>query len=176
MNAPQPIHHDMLLEFTGGEDDGAREQYLSFLLGDEEYAVDILKVQEIKGWSGVTPIPNCADYVKGVINLRGTIVPVVDLRLRFGLPASEYGPLTVVIVLRIVGGGRGRIMGVVVDAVADVHNLPVEELKPPPTFGASVDTEYLRGLATVEERMLILLDIDRLLSSGELAVGDEGGG
>ena len=148
------------------------DQFLTFTLADEEYGVDILRVQEIKGWDSVTGIPNTPDYILGVINLRGTIVPVVDMRLRFGLPPMEYGPMTVVIVLRIESGNRTRIMGIVVDAVSDVYNIPEAGIKPAPDFGGTVESEFITGLAGVEDKMVIVLDVDRLLNSRELAVMD----
>ena len=150
------------------------DQFLTFILEGEEYGVDILRVQEIKGWNKVTPIPNTPVYIKGVINMRGTIVPIVDLRERFGLEAVEYGPMTVVIVLKVLNPDTGseRIMGIVVDAVSEVYNVPSGELAPPPDFGAVVRVEFVRGLATVDEKMVIVLDIDHLLNSDELAVVD----
>ncbi len=148
-------------------------QYLTFILAGEEYGVDILRVQEIRGWDSATQIPNTPAYIKGIINLRGTIVPIVDLRRRFALPAVEYGPTTVVIVLKVVNAERSRIMGIVVDAVSDVYNIPANEMKPAPDFGAAIDTEFVKGLGTVQQKMLIVLDIDRLLNAGELAAGAE---
>jgi purine-binding chemotaxis protein CheW len=151
------------------EQDGS--QFLTFLLAGEEYGVDILRVQEIKGWDTVTPIPNTPDYIRGVINLRGTIVPIIDMRRRFSLEAAEYGPVTVVIVLKVQGqGGSNRVMGIVVDAVSDVYNVNKEMIKPAPEFGSLVDVAFVKGLATLENKMVIVLDIDRLLNSNELAV------
>jgi purine-binding chemotaxis protein CheW len=160
---------------SGAEADG--NQFLTFLLAGEEYGVDILRVQEIKGWDSVTPIPNTPDYIRGVINLRGTIVPIVDLRCRFGLEAIEYGPMTVVIVLKVFDGDDSRVMGVVVDAVSDVYNVQEDALKSAPDFGDVVDVAFVQGLATVGEVMVIILDIDKLLNSDELVVmGDAGSG
>jgi purine-binding chemotaxis protein CheW len=147
-------------------------QFLTFLLAGEEYGVDILRVQEIKGWNSVTPIPNTPDYIRGVINLRGTIVPIIDLRRRFSLEPIEYGPMTVVIVLKVLRGEKSRVMGVVVDAVSDVYNVNKESLKPAPDFGTVVNVDFVQGLATVNENMMIILDIDKLLNSDELAVVD----
>jgi purine-binding chemotaxis protein CheW len=154
----------------GMESDG--DQFLTFMLAGEEYGVDILRVQEIKGWDSVTPIPNTPDYIQGVINLRGTIVPIIDLRLRFNLEAVEYGPVTVVIVLRVEDpdGGKSRVMGLVVDAVSDVYNVPENAIKPAPDFGSVVDVDFVKGLATLDETMVIVLDIDRLLNADELSV------
>ena len=148
-------------------------KYLTFVLATEEYAVDILRVQEIKGWSKVTPIPNTPPYICGVINLRGTIVPVIDLRLRFSLTHQEYGTMTVIVVVKVLSqNGKERIMGVVVDAVSDVYDVSENELKPPPDFGSVISTEFVKGLATVEEKMVIVLDVDKLLNSQELAIVD----
>ncbi len=146
-------------------------QYLTFTLADETYAVEILRIQEIKGWDIATPIPNTPDYIRGVMNLRGTIVPVVDLRIRFGLPKLEYGPTTVVVVLKIHSENRERIMGLIVDGVADVFNIGPGELQPPPDFGADAKTRFLRGLATVEEQMVIVLDVDAVIAAEELDIG-----
>jgi len=157
----------------GSDIDPDADQFLTFVLASEEYGVDILRVREIKGWDSVTPIPNTPDYIKGVINLRGTIVPIVDLRQRFGMEEIEYGPMTVVIVLKIECGDRDRIMGIVVDAVSDVYDVPQEEMKSPPDFGNVVNTEFIRGLATVEEKMIIILDIDHLLSGDEMIMTDK---
>ena len=144
------------------------DQYLTFMLAGEEYGVDILRVQEIKGWGKVTPIPGTPEYVRGVMNLRGTIVPILDLRKRFSMDQIDYGPTTVVIVLRVECEGRDRIMGVVVDAVSDVYAVPAEELSPPPDFGGNVHVEFVRGLATVDEKMVIILNIDKLLNADDL--------
>lgn len=156
--------------FTGGEGiETNTEQYLTFLLAGEEYGVDILRVQEIKGWDAVTQLPNTPAFIRGVINLRGTIVPIIDLRLRFKLQQLEYGPTTVVIMLRVEGQSGSRIMGIVVDGVSDVYNIPAHELKPSPELGASININYIRGLATVNEKMVIVLDIDCMMSSGEFS-------
>ena len=143
----------------------ASEHYLTFMLAGEEYGVDILRVQEIKGWDKVTRIPHTADYVLGVINLRGAVVPILDLRRRFGLEMIDFGPTTVVIVVRV-GAGRGeRTVGMVVDAVSEVYNVDTADTKPPPDVCGSVETIFVKALATVEEKMLILLDIDRLIGN-----------
>jgi len=151
------------------------DQYLTFMLAGEEYGVDILRVQEIKGWGKVTPIPNTPDYVRGVMNLRGTIVPIIDLRKRFNLESIEYGPTTVVIVLRVESEGCDRIMGIVVDAVSDVYAVPNEELRASPDFGGEVNVEFVKGLATVDEKMVIMLNIDKLLNSDELEMVSRAG-
>ncbi len=148
------------------------DQYLTFILSGEEYGVDILRVQEIKEWDSVTPLPNAPSSVKGVINLRGTIVPIIDLRQRFNLESIDYGMTTVIIVLEVRHNGGSRIMGMVVDAVSDVYNVTAEIMKPPPKFGCSMETDVVRGLATMSEKMIIVLDVDRLLNSAELAMLD----
>ncbi len=158
---------------NGVEADG--DQFLTFMLAGEEYGVDILRVQEIKGWDSVTPIPNTPEYIRGVINLRGTIVPIIDLRRRFALESVKYGPMTVVIVLKVMDstGEKSRVMGVIVDAVSDVYNVQEDALKPAPDFGGDVDVAFVRGLTCVDENMVIMLDIDRLLNSDELALVNE---
>jgi purine-binding chemotaxis protein CheW len=147
-------------------------QYLTFMLAGEEYGIDILRVQEIRGWDTVATIPNTPEYVKGVINLRGTIVPIIDLRERFSLEKLAYGPTTVVIILKVQSETRTRIMGMVVDAVSDVYGLADHQMKSPPEFGSAIDTKFLRGLASVDEKLIVLLDMDLLLNSGELALLD----
>jgi purine-binding chemotaxis protein CheW len=152
----------------------ASEQYLTFMLAGEEYGVDILRVQEIKGWDKVTRIPHTPDYVLGVINLRGAVVPIIDLRRRFGLPTIDFGPTTVVIVVRVMSGRGERTVGVVVDAVSEVYNVDAADTKPPPDVCGSVDTVFVKALATIEDKMLILLDIDRLIGNSitdEIAAG-----
>jgi purine-binding chemotaxis protein CheW len=141
------------------------EQFLTFMLNGEEYGVDILRVQEIKGWESATEIPNTPQYIRGVINLRGTIVPVIDLRRRFAIEPIEYTNTTVIIVLRIRAGDGEKTMGFIVDAVSDVYNVTPEQMKPTPEFGGQVRTDYVKGLATVDAKMVILLDIDQLVGS-----------
>ena len=142
----------------------ATREILIFVLGKEEYGVDILKVQEIRGYEKVTVIPGAPAYLKGVVNLRGTIVPVIDLRIRFGMPDPAYDSLTVVIVLRI----AGRVVGAVVDAVSDVVRLAENEIREAPKLGAMVDSSYLSGVATQGDRMILALDIEKLLSAAEM--------
>ena len=143
--------------------DGTRE-VLVFVLGTEEYGVDILKVQEIRGYEKVTPIPKAPPYLKGIVNLRGVIVPLVDMRVRFALPDPRYDSTTVVVILRV----SGRVIGLVVDAVSDVVQLAPRDVKDAPGLGSVVDSSFLAGLATRDERMILLLDIEKLLSSGEM--------
>jgi len=154
----------------GSELDENTQQFLTFILAGEEYGVDILRVQEIKGWDAVTQVPNTPEYVRGVINLRGTIVPIIDLRIRFDMEQLAYGPTTVVIVLKVMSGeDNSRIMGIVVDGVSDVYNVKNEEIHAAPDFGEGVDSSFVKGLATVGEKMVIILDIDFMLNSNELA-------
>jgi len=143
----------------------AGEQYLTFMLAGEEYGVDILRVQEIKGWDKATRIPHTAKYILGVINLRGAVVPIIDLRCRFGLGSSDFGPTTVVIVVRAATRSGERTVGMVVDAVSEVYNVDMAATKPPPDVCANTDTIFVKALATIGEKMLILLDIDRLIGS-----------
>lgn len=161
------------LTMTDQDNDDCTDQYLTFMLAGEEYGIDILRVQEIKGWDAATKIPNTPGYIKGVINIRGTIVPIVDLRARFSLEHLNYSATTVVIVLKIVTAERQRIMGIVVDGVSDVYNVPHADLNPPPDFGTAIGTEFVSGLATVQDKMVIMLDIDKLLNSKELAAVDK---
>jgi purine-binding chemotaxis protein CheW len=143
-------------------------QYLTFTLGNEEYGVDILRVQEIRGWHQVTRIPNAPGFLLGVLNLRGTIVPIIDMRMRFNLDKVEYNPVTVIIVLSVETANGRHVFGVVVDGVSDVLDVAPSEIKPTPEFGTTMDTEFISGLATVGEKMVMLLDIDKLLRNDEL--------
>lgn len=140
------------------------DQFLTFIVAGEEYGVDILCVQEIRGWESATPIPNAPAHIKGVINLRGTIVPIIDLRQCFGIESIEYTPITVVIVLKVHTENGERIMGTVVDAVSDVYSLSEDDMRAAPDIGSSLNTEFIKGLVNVDEKMVILLNIDKLLS------------
>lgn len=141
----------------------AGAEFLTFKLGGEEYAIDILKVQEIRGWEIPTAIPNTPAFIKGVINLRGTIVPIVDLRAKFG-GDPRYDQFTVVIILTV----ARRTLGIVVDAVSDVTTLAPDQIRPAPDFATTVDTQFVSGLGTVGNRMLILTDIERLMTSRDM--------
>jgi purine-binding chemotaxis protein CheW len=143
-------------------------EFLTFTLGAEEYAIDILKVQEIRGYEPPTLIANAPAFIKGVINLRGIIVPVVDLRIKFNLGKVEYTPFTVVIILNV----AGRVVGAVVDAVSDVISLTPAQIKPAPDFSGSFDTKYILGLAAQDARMMIVTDIERLMTSAEMELID----
>jgi purine-binding chemotaxis protein CheW len=152
----------------------SRVQFLSFTLGDEEYGVDILRVQEIRSWEPVSRIPNVPSYEKGVVNLRGAIVPIVDLRERFGLGHLQYTSLTVVVVLQIqTEEGKTRVMGVVVDSVSDVVSVDKKTIQDAPNFGTKVSTEFINGLASVDGRMVMLLDVEKLLKLDGLDDDDE---
>ncbi|MFU1998925.1 chemotaxis protein CheW [Bordetella avium] len=148
--------------------EGIGSEFLVFTLGAEEYGIDILKVQEIRGYDagGVTRIANVPPFIKGVTNLRGIIVPIVDLRIKFNLGSVEYNEQTVVIILNL----ERRVVGIVVDGVSDVLMLNTAQIRPAPEFGATLSTEYLTGLGTVDERMLILVDIEKLMTSDEMAL------
>ncbi|MET0983705.1 MAG: chemotaxis protein CheW [Telluria sp.] len=147
--------------------DGVYEA-LAFKLGNEEYGIKILKVQEIRGYESVTRIASAPEHVKGVVNLRGTIVPIVDMRIKFKLGEPTYNQFTVVIILNI----QDRVVGMVVDSVSDVISLTADQIKPAPDMGGALNTDYLVGLGTIDERMIILVDIDRLMSSEEMGVID----
>ena len=142
---------------------GDTQQFLTFALGGEEYGVEILKIQEIKGFSAITPLPNAPAYVKGVLNLRGTIVPIVDLRKKFGLPGVEYTKFTVIVVVQV----QGQTMGFVVDAVSDVLTVTGTDIQATPDLHGQVDTSCLTGLAKAGEKLVILLDIDKVLMAAE---------
>ena len=144
-------------------------QYLTFRLNDETYGVDILRVQEIKGWTDLTKIPNTPEYVRGVLNLRGTVVPIIDMRARFKLEEIDYTPTTVVIVLSVKNNkGDYSLVGMVVDAVSDVMNVDTKEIKETPDFGNGIETEFLNGLVTVNDEMVMLMDVDLLLKVDEI--------
>jgi purine-binding chemotaxis protein CheW len=138
-------------------------QYLTFALGEEEYGVEILKVQEIKGYSAITPIPNTPSYIRGVMNLRGTIIPVVDLRAKLAMSETEYGQFTVIIVVTV----GSKVMGLIVDGVSEVLNIPRTEVQAPPDFGAQVDARFMSGMARAGEKLVVLLDIERVLGGAD---------
>lgn len=151
---------------------GAQEhagEFLTFRIGTEEYGMEILKVQEIRGYDAVTRIANAPEFIKGVINLRGVIVPILDLRIKFKLETVRYDEFTVVIVLNV----GGRVVGVVVDGVSDVLSLDASQIMAPPEFSSTLDTGYLTGMGSLGDRMLILVDIERLVLSADMALADE---
>ena len=143
-------------------------EFLTFTLGGEEYGVDILKVQEIRSYERPTSIANAPPFLKGVVNLRGVVVPVVDMRIKFGMGDPDYNQFTVVIILNV----AHRVVGMVVDGVSDVLTLSAEQIRPAPEFGATLDTKYIIGLGTIDERMLILMDIEKLMTSSDMALTD----
>lgn len=147
---------------------GSRE-YLTFRLDQEEYGIDILKVQEIRGYERPTRVANAPDFIKGVVNLRGTIVPIVDMRLKFNCSKVEYNEFTVVIILNL----QSRIVGVVVDSVSDVMELPMDSLRPAPDVDSVIDSSCVSGLAALNDHMLILLDIEKLMSGADMGLMSE---
>ena len=146
------------------QSENSSRELLTFTLGKEEYGIDILKVQEIRGYETVTTVANAPEFIKGVINLRGIIVPIVDMRIKFNLGNVTYNESTVVIILNV----ANRVVGMVVDGVSDVTALKPGEIKPAPEFGTDMDTQYIQGLGTVDERMIILVDIEKLMSSRDM--------
>jgi purine-binding chemotaxis protein CheW len=150
---------------TAASRDPATHQVLTFELGNETYGVEILRVREIRGWTSVTKIPHAPSHVLGVLNLRGSIVPVADLRVRFALEQAEYTKVTVIIVLSVHSAAGRREVGVVVDGVSDVLDFKADDIKPPPDLGTQFATDYIRGLVPSGERMVVLLDIDRLIGT-----------
>jgi purine-binding chemotaxis protein CheW len=143
-------------------------EFLTFRLGAEEYGIDILKVQEIRSYEAPTRIANAPAFIKGVVNLRGVIVPIVDLRLKLGCDSNDYNSFTVVIVLNV----RGRVVGAVVDSVSDVLELSRDSIKPAPEMASAVDTSFITGISSVNDRMLILMDIEELMASAEMGLID----
>ncbi len=139
-------------------------QFLTFNLGDELYGVDILRVQEIKGYTTVTKIPNTPSHIKGVLNLRGTIVPIIELRTKFGMSTIDYTAFTVIIVVVV----QDKVMGLVVDSVSDVLNIEKKDIQVPPQFGARVDVSFLNGIGKSGDKLVALLDMDRLLSESDM--------
>ena len=144
------------------------EQFLTFQLAGEAYGVEILKVQEIRGWEAVRVMPNTPVFIKGVLNLRGSVVPIVDLRERFSLESSEYSSKTVVIVLCVEHGNNPFVMGIVADAVSDVLDINVDEIKKSPNLGSKINTRYMRGMHVYKQNMIMLLDVDKLLNPDEV--------
>jgi purine-binding chemotaxis protein CheW len=149
---------------AGGFNSDGR-QYLTFALGEEEYGVEILKVQEIKGYTPATPVPNTPEYIKGVMNLRGTIIPVVDLRAKLALNETEYNQFTVIIVVTV----GTKVVGLIVDSVSDVLNIRNSDVQKPPDFGSTVNTDSISGMAKAGEKIVMLLDIDKVLNEEDLA-------
>lgn len=172
MSAASPIESRAATATSAGSPNGAAREFLSFKLGSEEYGIDILKVQEIRGYESPTRIANAPHFIKGVVNLRGVIVPIVDMRLRFGLPDVQYNDFTVVIILNV----AHRTVGMVVDSVSDVLELASGQIKPAPEFNGAIDATYITGLGTIkhgdDERMLILMDIEQMMTSPDMGLVD----
>jgi purine-binding chemotaxis protein CheW len=141
-------------------------EFLTFRLGAEEYGIDILRVQEIRSYEQPTRIANAPAFIKGVVNLRGVIVPIVDLRLKLGCDSAEYNSFTVVIVLNV----KGRVVGAVVDSVSDVLELPSDSIKPAPEMSSAVDAGFITGIGSISDRMLILMDIESLMASADMGL------
>lgn len=161
-NEQQTVHSLDVTE-VNSDNQGEVVQYLTFMMDEEEYGIEILSVQEIRGWEPMTAIPNTPNYVKGVLNLRGTVVPVIDLRLRFALEQVEYSELTVVVIVKVKMGSQEKIMGIVVDAVSDVYNLNKVEVSKAPDIGDANNREFIEGLINVEDKMVLLLDLQEVL-------------
>src|SRR5688572_26508409 len=173
MRHPAPVRSGVSM--TNEEIDKAtgslRGQLLTFRLGTSTYGVDILRVKEIRGWSPVTKIPHSPQHVLGVLNLRGAIVPIIDLRLRFALPEAAFSPMTVIIVLSLQTAAGQRDCGVVVDSVSDVLDVAPGAVKPPPSLKAGQSSDFISGIATIDEQMLILLNVDQLVTQ-DLQIDD----
>lgn len=146
----------------------AEQEYLTFILQGEEYGVDILCVQEIRVWSSVTELPNKPDYIKGVINLRGVIIPIIDLRQRFGKEPLDYNEQTVTIILRNKNSKKPMVVGIVVDAVSEVYKFQAKDIRKAPPFGNNIDSCFLKGLASIEDKLIMLLDSETLLNEDTL--------
>ena len=159
-------HEQAVVVATGSITDQMINEFLTFRLGSEEYGIEILKVQEIRGYDAITQIANSPEFIKGVVNLRGIIVPIVDMRIKFRLGDATYDQFTVVIILNV----AGRVMGMVVDGVSDVLTLQAGQMRAAPGLGTVIDTEYIMGLGTVDERMLILIDIEKLMGSSDIGL------
>lgn len=153
--------------------EGAEGKYLLFELGGEEYGIEILRVREIIGLMDITPVPQSPPFIRGVINLRGKIIPVLDMRRRFGMEEGEYTERSCIIVTELKNGKDQLMLGMLVDGVREVANIPADQIDPAPQFGASVDTRYIMGMAKMKERVAILLDVEKLLKDGEVALLEE---
>lgn len=160
------LHTEEPTGATLGTANNDSQEFLTFVLGNEQYGLEILKVQEIRGYDTVTRLPDTPDYVKGVINLRGTVVPVIDMRLKFRLEKAEYNELTVMIVLNV----ANRVVGIVVDSVSDVVRLAGEQIREMPDMRGAIDRQFITGIGALDQRMLILLDIEALMTSREMGV------
>jgi purine-binding chemotaxis protein CheW len=167
MNTGIEHKQDITMQVGAGEN-----QYLTFILNDEEYGVDILRVQEIRGWEQATTIPNAPEFVVGVINLRGMVIPIINLRKRFNIPDSDISSTTVIVIVKVINEGEERIVGMIVDAVSEVYNVSDEAMSDTPDLGSTISTNFIKGLATINEKMIVLLDIDLLINVGVLQATD----
>ena len=167
MNTGIEHKQDITMQVGAGEN-----QYLTFILSDEEYGVDILRVQEIRGWEQATTIPNTPEFVVGVINLRGMVIPIINLRKRFNIPDKDISSTTVIVIVKVINEGEERIVGMIVDAVSEVYNVSDEIMSDTPDLGSAISTNFIKGLATINEKMIILLDIDLLINVGVLQATD----
>jgi purine-binding chemotaxis protein CheW len=154
---------------SGALEDADAQQFLTFRLASEEYGVDILTVQEIRGWSSVTKVPHTPAWLLGVVNLRGVVVPIIDLRIKFNLASAEYNETTVVIILTL----ATRVVGVVVDAVSDVITLGSQQIKAAPSLGSGAETSHIIGFGTLDERMRILMDVEKLMAGADMGLVDD---
>lgn len=154
-----------------GTDIEDKEQFVTFTIENEFYGVEILKVQEIVGMTKITTVPNMAHYVRGVINLRGKVVPVVDMRIKFGMEEREYDTITVILIVEV----KGREVGMIVDTVSDVVDIPKQQIQDTPQFNATIDTNYISGIGNLNDMLIILLDVNRILSTDELERIDQTG-
>lgn len=145
-------------------DEVETNQYVTFLIARETYGVEVLRVQEIIGMTGITHVPNSMEFMKGVINLRGTVVPVVDMRLRFGMEEKDYDNFTVILIVEV----KGYMVGMIVDSVADVVDIPIKNIQDTPHFSANIRTDYIKGIGRIDEDLVIVLNVDKILSSEEL--------
>ncbi|MGM0419183.1 MAG: chemotaxis protein CheW [Thermodesulfobacteriota bacterium] len=148
----------------------SESKYLTFSLAEEEYGIGILKIREIIGLMNITPVPLTPDFVKGIINLRGTVIPVIDLRLRFGLPSLDYTDKTCIIIVEVEKKSGFLTMGIVVDSVSEVLSIKPEEIEPAPSFGTKTDTSYIQGIAKIKNGVKILLNIDKILTDKEVEI------
>jgi purine-binding chemotaxis protein CheW len=153
-----------------GNREDPSQQFLTFLVGREEYGIDILRVQEIKAFSTVTAVPNTPAYIRGVMNLRGTVIPVLDLRVKFGMTNPRYDKFTVIVVIKL----RSKVVGLVVDAVSDVLDIPTASIERPPELVTDAETAFIRGMATIAERLIMLVDVDQIITLESLTVAAEG--
>ena len=158
-----------IIEQTVKSSDKREGKYLTFSLDEEEYGIGILKIKEIIGMIAVTPIPKTPKFIKGVVNLRGKVIPVVDLRLKFDMASAEYTERTCIVVVEIAGAAGKIMIGLVVDAVSEVLNIKKEEIEDPPKFGIAVETDYILGMAKRDNGVKILLDIDKVLEADDVA-------